>query len=123
MNRRATWVCYGVGYAVVLALIAWAVLAARERTLRLLGTPEALQQWRDFQQQERDRAAQSGQPVRRHVPTSLEPPALVLMRDHFPVILIGALAIGSTFYGFAVFVLRGLAAERARRRAAHTEPS
>jgi hypothetical protein len=116
---RTLW---ALGYVAVLGLIAWGVVAARQRTVRLLGTPEALRAWQDFQRQERERAAQQGQPVRRRVPTSPEPPALVLMRDYFGVILAGALVIGSAFYLFVWYVARGMAAERARRSKAPREP-
>jgi hypothetical protein len=51
--------------------------------------------------------AQGAGPVKRRVPGSLEPPALVLMRDHFAVCLGFALLLSTVLFGTFMFFVRG----------------
>jgi hypothetical protein len=60
--------------------------------------------WREAVQE-----SQSGTgPVQRRVPKSDEPPALVLMRDHFGVCLTIALVLSSILFGTFVLFARGV---------------
>ncbi len=47
-------------------------------------------------------------PVRRKAPSSDEPPALVLMRDYFGVMLSGAVLFGSLLFAVLAIALRGV---------------
>ncbi len=47
--------------------------------------------------------------VFRRVPTSAEPPMLVLIRDYFPAVLTAVLTFYSLVFAFAWFIARGLA--------------
>ncbi|MDX1965276.1 MAG: hypothetical protein SFX18_19175 [Pirellulales bacterium] len=47
-------------------------------------------------------------PVKRRPPKSPEPPALVMLRDHFPVVISAAVVFSSAIYLFLVFILRGI---------------
>ena len=49
----------------------------------------------------------SAGPVKRREPKSLEPPALVLMRDHFAVCLGLALLLSTVLFGTFMFFVRG----------------
>lgn len=91
------------GLIASLAAGAWAAVLARDWTLRRLGTPEARTEWSDWK-----RDVERQQPtavVQRRVPKSDEPPWLVLMRDHFAVMLVSGMACGALAFGFGVFVV------------------
>ena len=47
-------------------------------------------------------------PVQRRVPKSAEPPALVLTRDHFGVILSGAVLFSSLLYWVVAWFVMGM---------------
>ena len=47
-------------------------------------------------------------PVRRRVPKSTEPPALVLMRDYFGVSLIGAVLFTTVLYWVIAWFVMGI---------------
>ena len=49
----------------------------------------------------------AGGPVERKVPSSPEAPGLVLMRDHFGVMLAAAIVFGSVLFAMAMFFIRG----------------
>ena len=45
--------------------------------------------------------------MQRKVPSSTEAPGLVLMRDHFGVMLAAAIVFGSALFAMAMFFIRG----------------
>jgi len=49
--------------------------------------------------------------VKRRMPKSVEPPALVLMRDYFPICMAGALALTGVLVGTLLFFVRGAASQ------------
>ena len=99
-----------------MAAIAWLLIVARDRTTRSLDNPAAQSAWQEFKQAEANRARERSTDVQRRVPKGAEPPALVLMRDHFPAIMGVSLAIGTVFFGFTMLVARGLVRETRRPR-------
>ena len=100
-----------VTYATVMALILIGLQAARQRIIASLSTPEALASWRAWAD-ETQRPAGDDQPVARRPVTSDEPPALILMRDHFAVVLAVGLIIGTFLFLFVGFLASGLMRER-----------
>jgi hypothetical protein len=96
-----------VAYGIVLGGIVFLVVYARSRILAELDTPQARQEWNDWRERELAQASQGG-PVHRRPPSSAEPPALVLMRDYFPVVMTAAVAFTSLLFGVSVFFLRGV---------------
>ena len=64
-------------------------------------------EWQSYRD---DVARQSleGGPVRRRIPQSGEPPALVLMRDYFVVVTVIAVVLTSALYGTLVFFVGGV---------------
>ena len=98
-RERFLWLA---AYVAIMVGIIVSLFVVRSRALTSLSTPEARADWQAW----RDAAAkQSAEgPVRRRVSKSTEPPALILMRDHFPVMLTGSL-----FFGTALFSLIGWA--------------
>jgi len=93
-------------YLVAILLMVWGLRFARQRVIDSLGSPEALAQWRTFAEETR-KAPVPGQAVERRPVKSDEPPALVLMRDHFGAILGTSLLIGSFAYAFLAFLVLG----------------
>ena len=105
-RARWLWAC-GIGYVLLLVAIVWALLAARNWALTELATPKSVRQWQawreDVEQQQSQRV-----PVRRSVPKSVEPPALVLMRDYFVVSLVGAVLFTSLLYWVIAWFITGI---------------
>ena len=58
--------------------------------------------------------AEQPYPVKRRVPKSAEPPALVLMRDYFAVCLAIAVVLSSVLFGTFMVLVRGAMSSRAR---------
>jgi hypothetical protein len=107
-RARWPWVS-GIGYVLLLAAVLWALLAAREWALTVAASPQSLREWQawrqDVEQQRTERV-----PVQRRVPKSIEPPALVLMRDYFAVCLVGAIVFSSLLYWVVAWFIHGISA-------------
>jgi hypothetical protein len=94
-------------YITVMALVCGGLVYGRWQAFQTYGTDEAKDDWKLWRFTVR--FDESG-PVQRKVPKSAEPPALVLMRDHFVVCLAGALLLSSVLFGtFMVFIRGALA--------------
>lgn len=93
-------------YVIVLSAIVLGVLRARDTTLGSLGTAEARADWQNW----RDAPPNQDQdgPVKRRAPSTDEPPALILMRDHFSVVMFGGILFGSLLFAALMFVIRGV---------------
>ena len=91
-------------YLSVVAGVVLVMLQVRRVTLRTMDTPAARAQWDAW------RAAPPNQrtdlPVRRHPPSSDEPPSLVMMRDHFPVMMATAVVFGSLLFATIMWAAR-----------------
>ena len=116
----AATICAFAIYLVVMFLMVWGLRFARQRVIDSLGSPEALAQWRAFAEETRKEPA-PGQAVQRRPVKSDEPPALVLMRDHFMAIAVTSLLIGSFVYAFLAFLVLG--SWRAKAEPAEKRPS
>jgi hypothetical protein len=78
---------------------------SRQWAISQLSTPKSVSDWQAWRDDVERQQEQPG-PVQRRVPKSAEPPALVMMRDHFGVSLIGIVLFGSMLYWvFAWFVM------------------
>ncbi len=104
-SRFPVWA--GAGYTVVVASLVFGFRTARERTLADLGTAEAAQQWQAWRA-ETARQSKSPGPVARREQRAVEPPLLILMRDHFAAALGTTLLAVTIFYWFLAFILRGI---------------
>ena len=101
-KRNLVWLA---AYLAVVALIVWAVFEIRRTTMRDMATPEAQAEWQAW----RDAPVNhdEGGPVKRRPPSSAEPPALVLLRDYFGVILTGAVLFSSLLFAALMLAARG----------------
>ena len=112
INSKLFWLA---AYLATVAVLVAGTLAARRAALRELGTPTATAEWRQWREAARKETTTG--PVRRRLPESTEPPGLVLLRDHFAVVLTAAVIFGSLLFGMALFAIRGLTANRKPGRA------
>jgi hypothetical protein len=104
--RRWLWL-WGVGYVALVIAIVWSVYAARDWAQVTLSTPESTVAWETWR--EDVRASQDHpSPVQRRVPKSTEPPALVLTRDNFGVMLGGAVFFSSLLYWVIAWFITGI---------------
>jgi hypothetical protein len=109
------------GYMLLLGAILWSLLAARKWALAELATPESIRQWEAWREDVRQQEQQPG-PVRRRVPKSAEPPALVLMRDYFAVSLVGAVLFMTLLYWVIAWFVYGILHSPARSASAQNAP-
>jgi hypothetical protein len=109
-----TNIAWLVGYLVMLAIVLWGVVAARNWAIAQLNNATARAEREEYlESMRRDQAA--GGPVQRRIPHTNEPPELVMLRDRFWVVVAAVCVFTSLFYGFAMYVVRGL-----RRADGHT---
>jgi hypothetical protein len=94
-------------YLLIVAGVIWSLFSARSWALSDLATPESTAEWEAWRA---DVRAQQDQPtpVRRAVPKSAEPPALVLMRDYFGVSITGAILFSSVLFWICAWLLHGM---------------
>lgn len=85
----------------------------RGEALRTYGTSSAQTEWNEWRT-DAIKAAKEGGPVVRQAPKSAEPPALVLMRDHFAACLGGALTAALGVSATFIVMLRGVLATPSR---------
>jgi hypothetical protein len=95
-----------LAYLVVMALVSGGLAYSRQQALAAYGTEEAQTEWDQWRSDAKDMALGAG-PVKRREPKSLQPPALVLMRDHFAVCLVLALLLSTVLFGTFMFFVRG----------------
>jgi hypothetical protein len=106
------------GYMLLLGAIVWSLIEARNWALTELATPESLREWESWREDERQQDQRAG-PVRRRVPKSADPPALVLMRDYFAVSLVGAVLFMTLLYWVIVWFVYGILRSSARSTPDH----
>ena len=109
---RSIW-WWLAGYVAAMTLVAWSVTAARTWALAELGTPESTAEWEEWRE---DVRADQGQPapIQRRVPKSAEPPALVLTRDYFAVLMCGSVLFTSLVYWVLAWMIAGTLAAGSR---------
>ena len=100
-------------YLAVIALVLAGVIYGRRQALEVYGSQEAQAEWNAWRDDAKKMAAEPS-PVKRRVPQSAEPPALVLMRDHFAVCLGGALLLSTVLFGTFMVLVRGAISESRR---------
>jgi hypothetical protein len=95
-----------LAYVAILALVVSGVFYGRAQALAIYGSQEAQAQWDTWRDDAKQMSDGPG-PVTRRVPKSAEPPALVLMRDHFAVCLAGSVLLTSVLFGTFMVFIRG----------------
>jgi hypothetical protein len=110
---KPSWELAGwlAAYVVVLALVVGGVSYMRLVAMAVYGTAEAQTEW-DVWRTDAKKLAEQPYPVKRRVPKSVEPPALVLMRDYFGVCLAVAVVLSSVLFGTFMMLVRGAMGNR-----------
>jgi hypothetical protein len=103
-NRWLPW--WIAGYAALVAAVVGSMFWARQSVLSG-ATPESISDWQTWRSDVQQKQTQTGQSERR-VPKSDEPPALVLMRDYFGVLMVGAILFTSMLYGVIAWFVTGI---------------
>lgn len=103
--RRANLIWLAI-YLVTLGAVVALVLQVRNTTLREMATPEAQAEWQAWRESEPNQA--KGGPVSRKPPSTAEPPALLLMRDHFAVVMSGSVLFSSLLFAAMMMAARGV---------------
>jgi hypothetical protein len=101
------WRWWIVGYAVLVCAVVGTLFWLRQSAVPELSSLKSVSDWQAWQKDVREQQTKRG-PVERRVPKSDEPPALVLMRDFFPVIMIGALLFSSLLYWIIAWFVTGI---------------
>lgn len=92
-------------YVLTLVGIVALVLQMRSTALREMDTPEAHAQWQAWRESKPNQDPAG--PVKRRPPKAGEPPALMLLRDHFAVVMTGAVLFGSLLFGAIMLAFWG----------------
>jgi hypothetical protein len=96
-----------LAYIAVVALVCGGLVYGRHAAFQVYGTDQAQREWWDYRVDVAVEGALDTGPVKRRVPKSSEPPALVLMRDYFLVCLVGAIVLSSVLFGTFMVLIRG----------------
>jgi hypothetical protein len=105
-RRQEIGLIWLVAYLATMALIVWLVFHVRTQAMLHLDTPEARAEWEHWRQAAAEQAAEG--PVKRHVPSTHEPPSLILLRDYFGVMLGSAIVFGSLLFAILMIAVRGV---------------
>lgn len=81
----------------------WARQSAISQGSSLTSVPD----WKKTRDEMREEQSRHG-PVERRLPKSEEPPALVLMRDYFVILMMGALLFSSLLYWIIAWFVTGI---------------
>src|SRR4051795_10897141 len=106
-NVGHLWRWWIAGYILLLAAVVGTMLWLRQSQLANQSSPTAISNWQVWREDVRVQQTNHG-PVERRVPKSDEPPALVLMRDYFMVMIAGALLFSSLLYWIMAWFITGI---------------
>jgi hypothetical protein len=106
-QRSHHWLWVAIGYGVLLVVVVLAMVKARQAALSQLSTPQSVAEWKQWREDVQEQQSARG-PVQRRVPTSDEPPALVLMRDYFGTSLFGAVLFSTALYWVLAWLVSGV---------------
>jgi hypothetical protein len=90
----------------MLAAVIGGMVHVRGMAMEIYGTPQAQAEW-DAWRDDAQKMADDPSVVQRRAPKSVQPPALVLMRDYFAVCLGGAVLLSSVLFGTFMIFVRG----------------
>ena len=94
-------------YIVLIGAVTWGMSRRRRWALQSYEGESARQDWEAWRDEAR-KQADGDVPVRRRVPKSAEPPALVLMRDYYYQCLVGALTVTTALTASMLFLFSGM---------------
>ena len=110
MPPRLFNILAAIAYVAWIAAILSLAFGARRSVLDTLATPQAQAEWDHWRAAAKDLNEHG--PVQRRVPKSVEPPALVLMRDYFGTVLAAGGLFGTLLFAAVALPLRGVVLSR-----------
>ena len=105
------WHWWIIGYVALVGVVVGTMFSLRQASVADLSSPKSVSDWQAWREDVRDQQINGG-PVERRVPKSEEPPALVLMRDYFTILLAGALLFSSLLYWIMAWFVTGILSGR-----------
>jgi hypothetical protein len=102
------WRWWIVGYMVLVGLVVGTMFRLRQSAVPELSSQKSISDWREWKEANVKEQQSHKGPVERRVPKSDEPPALVLMRDFFAVLMAGALLFSSLLYWIMAWFVTGI---------------
>jgi hypothetical protein len=99
-------VCLAIYFAGAAGMVFW-LASTRAGEIEELSTLEQRAHWQEWKSAAARQDGTTG-PVARREPKSDEPPTLVLLRDHFAVIVVASLTFYTFLFALAVFLGRGI---------------
>ena len=96
----------GVLYVVLLACVVGGSFYARSWAIATYGSPQAQAQWDEWRAEAAKLSTEG--PVKRRVPKSDKPPALILATTYFGVCLSIAIVLTTVLYGTAAYFVLGV---------------
>ena len=100
------YVVYGILYALLLSGEIGGSFYARSWAISVYGSPQAQAEWNEWRAGAAKLATEG--PVKRRVPKSDKPPALVLATTYFGVCLTIALLLTTVLFATAVYFVQGV---------------
>jgi hypothetical protein len=98
-------------YVVLVSVIAWSMFAARRWAVAELASPAAQSDWQAWREDVKRQQTESA-PVRLRVPQSPEPPAAVLLRDYFGVLMTATVVLSSFLFWVVAWLASGAVAAK-----------
>ncbi|HWB13500.1 MAG TPA: hypothetical protein VG826_30020 [Pirellulales bacterium] len=104
MRLTASKIAWLASYLAAMSAVVAALMVIRARVLSALDTPDARRQWQSWKEETQRKSAG---PIERRPVRSDEPPALILLRDRFPAVVVSSVMICSFLFAFLGFAARG----------------
>ncbi|NIL96670.1 MAG: hypothetical protein GTO53_04490 [Planctomycetales bacterium] len=96
-----------------MSIVVFLLVRMRHEQIPRLSRPEVQKAWQEWRSAAASQAETKG-PVQRRIPKSVEPPGLVLLRDHFGIVLAATITFGSTLMAVLLLAVRGAMARTQR---------
>jgi hypothetical protein len=106
LKLRASDSLYLLVLLAALVATGWGLMRARQWAFDVYGSPQSQTEW-DNWRSDVEKHVERPATVQRRVPKSQEPPALVLMRDYFPICFVGAMGLTAVLTGTFLLFVRG----------------
>lgn len=96
-------------YVLTIVGIVWGIFDTRAKMIAQYSSEKAQRDWETWRSEATTQTNDGT--VERRQPKSLEPPALVLMRDHFTVVVIAGVVFGSMLFFMLAVAVHGTLAK------------
>lgn len=108
ISRRKTIAVWLAIYVVLTTGLGYGLHRLWSSQLQSGSRPEAQAEWEAWKADVERKADDPSQPVARRVPKTTEPPAVILLRDHFPAVVVTGALVWTAFFGFMALVTTGV---------------